>query len=79
MVPGTVTANYAQLWFPRFRSGNFHVEDVSRTGSPRVENIDKFSIEIRAKLKMDQKGNSKPFGRDWFQKKATYLGSAWVD
>ncbi|GFX79501.1 hypothetical protein TNCV_824901 [Trichonephila clavipes] len=36
-----VTANYAQFWFHRFRSGIFDVKDALRTGSPIVENIDK--------------------------------------
>ncbi|XP_011051581.1 PREDICTED: histone-lysine N-methyltransferase SETMAR-like [Acromyrmex echinatior] len=37
----TVTANHAQFWFRRFRSGNFDVKDVSRSGRPIVENVDK--------------------------------------
>ncbi|GFU79824.1 HTH_48 domain-containing protein [Trichonephila clavipes] len=28
----TVTANYVQLWFPRFYSGIFDVKDAPRTG-----------------------------------------------
>ncbi|EFN76640.1 Histone-lysine N-methyltransferase SETMAR, partial [Harpegnathos saltator] len=39
--PDTVTANHAQFWFRRFRSGNFDVKDAPRTGRPIVENIDK--------------------------------------
>lgn len=37
----TVTANHAQFWFRRFRSGNFDVEDAPRNGGPIVENVDK--------------------------------------
>ncbi|GFV27193.1 histone-lysine N-methyltransferase SETMAR [Trichonephila clavipes] len=39
--PDTVTANYVQLWFRRFRSGIFDVKDVPHTGRPVVENVDK--------------------------------------
>ncbi|GFW43664.1 histone-lysine N-methyltransferase SETMAR [Trichonephila clavipes] len=44
----TVTANYVQFWFRRFRSGIFDVKDAPRPGSPVVENIDKITeiIEI---------------------------------
>ncbi|GFX76284.1 histone-lysine N-methyltransferase SETMAR [Trichonephila clavipes] len=41
----TVTANYVQFWFRRFRSGIFYVKDAPRTGGPIVENFDKI-IEI---------------------------------
>ncbi|KAG5344650.1 SETMR methyltransferase, partial [Acromyrmex charruanus] len=40
-VSDTVTANHAQFWFRRFRSGNFDVKDASRSGRPIVENVDK--------------------------------------
>ncbi|GFS68996.1 histone-lysine N-methyltransferase SETMAR [Trichonephila clavipes] len=39
----TVTANYVQFWFCRFRSGNFDVKDAPRTGKPVVENVDKIT------------------------------------
>ncbi|GFX34961.1 histone-lysine N-methyltransferase SETMAR [Trichonephila clavipes] len=39
----TVTANYVQLWFRRFRSGIFDVKDVPRTSRPIVENVDKIT------------------------------------
>ncbi|GFY30981.1 histone-lysine N-methyltransferase SETMAR [Trichonephila clavipes] len=39
----TVTANYVQFWFRRFRSGIFEVKDTLRTGRPVVENIDKIT------------------------------------
>ncbi|GFT42564.1 histone-lysine N-methyltransferase SETMAR [Trichonephila clavipes] len=41
----TVTPDYMQFWFRRFRSGIFDVKDAHRTGRPIVENIDKI-IEI---------------------------------
>ncbi|GFV47221.1 histone-lysine N-methyltransferase SETMAR [Trichonephila clavipes] len=37
----TVTANYVQFWFRRFRSGIFDVKDAPRTGRPVAENVDK--------------------------------------
>ncbi|GFU31702.1 histone-lysine N-methyltransferase SETMAR [Trichonephila clavipes] len=44
----TVTANYVQFWFRRFRSGIFNVKDVLRTGKPVIENVDKITeiIEV---------------------------------
>ncbi|GFW61300.1 histone-lysine N-methyltransferase SETMAR [Trichonephila clavipes] len=36
----TVTTNYVQFWFRRFRSGIFDVKDAPRTGRPVVENVD---------------------------------------
>ncbi|GFT00060.1 histone-lysine N-methyltransferase SETMAR [Trichonephila clavipes] len=44
----TVTANYVQFWFRRFRSDIFDVKDAPRTGRPVVENVDKITeiIEI---------------------------------
>ncbi|GFW60645.1 histone-lysine N-methyltransferase SETMAR [Trichonephila clavipes] len=33
----TVTANYAQFWFRRFRSGIFHVKDAPHTGRPVIQ------------------------------------------
>ncbi|GFV86987.1 histone-lysine N-methyltransferase SETMAR [Trichonephila clavipes] len=37
----TVTANYVQFWFHRFRSGIFDVKDAHHTGRPVSENVDK--------------------------------------
>ena len=62
----TVTANHAQFWFRRFRSGNFDVKDVPRTGRPSVENVDKImdivasdrhvsSVSIAKELNIAQK------------------------
>ncbi|GFW25834.1 histone-lysine N-methyltransferase SETMAR [Trichonephila clavipes] len=44
----TVTANYVQFWFHRFRSGIFDVKDAPRIGRRVVENVDKITeiIEI---------------------------------
>ncbi|GFW28973.1 histone-lysine N-methyltransferase SETMAR [Trichonephila clavipes] len=44
----TVTANYVQFWFRRFRSGIFDVKDAPRTGRLVVENVDKITeiIEV---------------------------------
>ncbi|GFX56417.1 histone-lysine N-methyltransferase SETMAR [Trichonephila clavipes] len=39
----TVTANYKQFWFRRFRSGIFDVKDAPRTGKPIVEDVDKIT------------------------------------
>ncbi|XP_073983651.1 histone-lysine N-methyltransferase SETMAR-like [Rhodnius prolixus] len=62
----TVTANYVQFWFRRFRSGIFDVKDAPRTGRPVVENVDKIteiievdrhvsSRSIAQELKIDHK------------------------
>ncbi|GFV70234.1 histone-lysine N-methyltransferase SETMAR [Trichonephila clavipes] len=44
----TVTANYVQFWFRRFRSGIFDIKDAPRTGRPVVKNVDKITeiIEV---------------------------------
>ncbi|GFU17729.1 lama1 [Trichonephila clavipes] len=42
----TVTANYVQFWFRRFRSGIFDVKDALRTGRPVVKNVDKITVII---------------------------------
>ncbi|GFW49222.1 DDE_3 domain-containing protein [Trichonephila clavipes] len=44
----TVTANYVQFWFRRFRSGIFDFKDAPRTGRPVIENVDKITeiIEV---------------------------------
>ncbi|GFY00733.1 histone-lysine N-methyltransferase SETMAR [Trichonephila clavipes] len=44
----TVTANYEQFWFRRFRSGIFDVKDAPLKGRPVVENVDKITeiIEV---------------------------------
>ncbi|GFX18646.1 histone-lysine N-methyltransferase SETMAR [Trichonephila clavipes] len=42
----TVTANYVQFWFRRFRSGIFDVKGAPRTGRPVIENVDKMTETI---------------------------------
>ncbi|GFV64630.1 histone-lysine N-methyltransferase SETMAR [Trichonephila clavipes] len=39
----SVTANYVQFWFHRFRSGIFDVKCAPRTGRPLVKNVDKIT------------------------------------
>ncbi|GFT82548.1 histone-lysine N-methyltransferase SETMAR [Trichonephila clavipes] len=39
----TVTANYLQFWFRRFRSGILEVKNASRTGRLVVKNINKIT------------------------------------
>ncbi|GFU81897.1 histone-lysine N-methyltransferase SETMAR [Trichonephila clavipes] len=44
----TVTANYVQFWFHRFRLGIYDIKDAPYTGMPVVENVHKTAeiIEI---------------------------------
>ncbi|GFU79540.1 histone-lysine N-methyltransferase SETMAR [Trichonephila clavipes] len=62
----TVTANYVQFWFRRFRSGIFDVKDAPRKSRSIVENVDKIteiievdrhvsSRSIAQELKVDHK------------------------
>ncbi|GFY21415.1 histone-lysine N-methyltransferase SETMAR [Trichonephila clavipes] len=44
----TVTANYVQFWFRRFRSGIYDVKDAPHTDRPIVENVDKITEIIEA-------------------------------
>ncbi|GFW27038.1 histone-lysine N-methyltransferase SETMAR [Trichonephila clavipes] len=44
----TLTANYVQFWFRRFRSGIFDVKDAPRTSRPVVTNVDKITEIIQA-------------------------------
>ncbi|GFX81718.1 histone-lysine N-methyltransferase SETMAR [Trichonephila clavipes] len=46
-VTNTVTANYVQFWFRRFRSSIFDVKNASRTGRPVVENVNKITDVIK--------------------------------
>ncbi|GFX23660.1 histone-lysine N-methyltransferase SETMAR [Trichonephila clavipes] len=43
----TVTANYGQFWFRRFRSGIFDVKYTPHTGRPVVEKVDKTTEIIK--------------------------------
>ncbi|GFX22194.1 histone-lysine N-methyltransferase SETMAR [Trichonephila clavipes] len=56
----TVTANYVQFWFRRFRSDNFDVKHAPRTGRPVVNNIDKVT-EI---IEIDRHVSSRPRAKD---------------
>ena len=62
----SITANYVQFWFRRFRSGIFDAKDAPRAGRPVVKNVDKIteivkverhvsSLNIPQELKVDQK------------------------
>ncbi|GFS72274.1 uncharacterized protein TNCV_1826941 [Trichonephila clavipes] len=42
----TITANYTQFWFRRFRSDIFDVKDAPLTGRPVIENVDKITERI---------------------------------
>lgn len=78
--PDTVTANYVQFWFRRFRSGIFDVKDAPRTGRPVVENVDKIteiievdrhvsSRSIAQELKIDHKTVLNHLHKAGFKKK----------
>ncbi|GFU65799.1 histone-lysine N-methyltransferase SETMAR [Trichonephila clavipes] len=56
----TVTANYVQFWFRRFRSGIFDVKDAPRTGRLVVENVDKIT-EI---IEVDQHVSSRSIAQE---------------
>ncbi|GFY01968.1 histone-lysine N-methyltransferase SETMAR [Trichonephila clavipes] len=82
----TVTANYEQFWFRRFRSGIF---DAPRTGRPFVQNVDKIteiiqvdrhvgSRSIAQELKIDHK-SFKPFAQSWIQKEVPCLGATLIN
>ncbi|GFT82536.1 histone-lysine N-methyltransferase SETMAR [Trichonephila clavipes] len=43
----TLTANYVQFWFRRFRSGIFDVKDAPHPGRHVVENVDKITETIK--------------------------------
>ncbi|GFX31751.1 histone-lysine N-methyltransferase SETMAR [Trichonephila clavipes] len=71
----TVTANYVQFWFRRFRSSIFDVKDAPRTGRSIVENVDKIteiieldrhvsSRSIAQELKIEL-NSFKPFAQSW--------------
>ncbi|GFU22182.1 histone-lysine N-methyltransferase SETMAR [Trichonephila clavipes] len=79
-VADTVTANYVQFWFRRFRSGIFDVKDAPRTSRPVVENVDKIteiievyqhvsSRSIDKELKIDRKTVLSHLSKVGFKKK----------
>ncbi|GFU24504.1 histone-lysine N-methyltransferase SETMAR [Trichonephila clavipes] len=76
----TITANYVQFCFRRFRSGIFNVKDAPHTGRLVVENVFKITeiIEVNRhvsnrsiaqELKIDHKTDL-PFAQSWIQKEA---------
>ncbi|GFW81687.1 histone-lysine N-methyltransferase SETMAR [Trichonephila clavipes] len=78
--PDTVTANYIQFWFHRFRSGIFYLKDAPRTGRHVVENVDKIteiievdrhvrSRNIAQELKIDHKIFLNHLRKSGFKKK----------
>ncbi|GFW36364.1 histone-lysine N-methyltransferase SETMAR [Trichonephila clavipes] len=79
----TVTANYVQFWFRRFRSGIFDVKDTLRTDKPIVENVDITEIikvdrhvsshNITQELKINHKRVLKHLRKSWIQKEAGCL------
>ncbi|GFX75200.1 histone-lysine N-methyltransferase SETMAR [Trichonephila clavipes] len=56
----TVTANYVQFWFLRFRSGIFDVKDASRTGRSVVENV----VKITEKIEVDRHVSSRSIAQE---------------
>ncbi|GFU92626.1 histone-lysine N-methyltransferase SETMAR [Trichonephila clavipes] len=79
----TVTANYVQFWFRRFRSGIFDVKDAPRTGRPIVENVHKIaeiikvdrhvnSRSVSQKLKIDHKTVLNHLSKVGFQRSSMF-------
>ncbi|GFX18124.1 histone-lysine N-methyltransferase SETMAR [Trichonephila clavipes] len=56
----TVTANYVQFWFRRFRSGICYVKDTPYTSRPVVENVDK----ITEKIEVDRHVSSRSIAQE---------------
>ncbi|GFX62659.1 histone-lysine N-methyltransferase SETMAR [Trichonephila clavipes] len=56
----TVTANYLQFSFHRFRSGIFDVKFAPRTGRPVIDNVDTIT-EI---IKVDQHASSRSIAQE---------------
>ncbi|GFW02648.1 histone-lysine N-methyltransferase SETMAR [Trichonephila clavipes] len=56
----TVTANYVQFWFCRFRSGICDVKDAQRTSRPIIKNVDKIT-EI---IEVDRHVNSRSIAQE---------------
>ncbi|GFV26015.1 histone-lysine N-methyltransferase SETMAR [Trichonephila clavipes] len=81
----TVTANYVQFWFCRFRSASFDVKYAPRTGRPVIENVDKIgeiievdrhvsSCIISKELKIDNKTVLNYLRKVGFKKKLDIWG-----
>ncbi|GFV14652.1 histone-lysine N-methyltransferase SETMAR [Trichonephila clavipes] len=56
----TVTDNYVQFWFRRFRSVIFDVKDAPRPGRPVVENVD----EITERIEVDRHVSSRRIAQE---------------
>ncbi|GFW72538.1 histone-lysine N-methyltransferase SETMAR [Trichonephila clavipes] len=54
----TVTANYMQFWFRRFRSGIFDVKGAPRTGKFVIENVDKITKIINDDRHVNSRSHS---------------------
>ncbi|GFT19039.1 histone-lysine N-methyltransferase SETMAR [Trichonephila clavipes] len=65
----TVTSNYLQYWFHRFRSGIFDVIDAPHTGRPVVENVNK----IKEIVEVDQHVSSRSIAQELKIKHKTVL------
>ncbi|GFU39528.1 histone-lysine N-methyltransferase SETMAR [Trichonephila clavipes] len=76
----TVTANYVQFWFRRFRSGIFDVKVAPHKGRPVIENVYKIteiievdrqvsSLSIAQELKIDHKTVLSHLSKVGFKKK----------
>ncbi|GFU88415.1 histone-lysine N-methyltransferase SETMAR [Trichonephila clavipes] len=83
--PDTVTVNYVQFWFRRFRSGIFDIKLAPRTGRLVVENVDKIteiievdrhvsSLSITQEVKIDHKTVLSHLRKIGFKKAAPCLG-----
>lgn len=78
--PGTVTVNYARLWFRRFFFGNLLAEGTPRAHGPVVENVDKTIQVIKVDLRASRQDRSYVKGGsqndhlhyDWLQKKLNF-------
>ncbi|GFU40779.1 histone-lysine N-methyltransferase SETMAR [Trichonephila clavipes] len=64
----TVTANYMQFWFRRFRSGIFYFKDAPRTGRPVFENVDEITEIIEVDRHQGQcDTHTSRIATDWLQ------------
>ncbi|GFU43858.1 histone-lysine N-methyltransferase SETMAR [Trichonephila clavipes] len=86
----TITSNYMQFWFRRFRSGIFDFKNAPHTGRPVVENFDKIteiieldrhfsSLSIAQELKIDHKKILNHLRKVEFKKKLDVWVSYTID
>ncbi|GFW32804.1 hypothetical protein TNCV_1773731 [Trichonephila clavipes] len=59
----TVTANYMQIWFRRFRLGIFDVKIAPRTGRPVIKNVGITRHHIDKILSLVRRNNVDPVNR----------------